>query len=405
MASFHDFGLQDFLLRPLEDGDVEHPTAVQEAVIPVLRRGGNLFARAGSGSGKTLAYTLGVFDRVRGSDDEDDGEAGTIRVLVLRPTTQAAERTALAMVPFAHAAGLGVVVPGGAWAMESAAADVIVASPADALAAVRGSGLKLDALEALVVDGASDILALGGRDAVESLLDHAPRDAQRVVLSAVTTSEVEDLVDRRVKRALRFPSEPAVTGGPAPAMEGSLGYTIVAEGEKTEMLIRLLRAPREGETPPVVFCRTDERAADLAEALSVRGFVVGEADDAEADVAIVAVGTTREELAEESGDTAGRSISFDIPADEGALRQRHGGDPAALVFATPRELPHLQEIARRARLRAGAVVLPPPPGAGNRELDTFRQILSTAVAEQDLGAQMLVLEPLFEAHGAAEVAA
>ena len=82
MASFNDLGLREPLLAALEEGGFERPTALQQAAIPVLRREGNLVARAGSGAGKTLAYGLGVLDRIEAREEADDeagdeaGEAG-----------------------------------------------------------------------------------------------------------------------------------------------------------------------------------------------------------------------------------------------------------------------------------------------------------------------------------------
>ncbi|HEX2094049.1 MAG TPA: DEAD/DEAH box helicase [Longimicrobiaceae bacterium] len=416
MASFEDFGLREPLLTALEDADIEYPTALQEAVIPVLRREGNLVARASSGSGKTLAYALGVLDRLHprkaaGEDEEDDAdEAGEedaapgIRMLVLVPTAETAERIALTLVPYAQAVELGVSVAGGSWGTSPSQVEVLVGAPADVLDAVRGSAVKLDTLEAVAVDGASEILELGGWEAVETLLDHAPRDAQRVVVSSAFPSEVEDLVDRRVKRALRYPPQPAVPEE-EPAAEGSIAYALVPEGQKVDALARLLAEPRGGEVPPILFCRTDERAAELAEALTLRGFLVGDADDTDADVAVVTAGTTREDLTVEGRADLGRTVSYDVPGDERALAARHGGDADALVFLEPRELAHFREIARRARLRPVAQNLPAAGGPIATDLAAFRGELGRALREEDLSAQMLVLEPLFDEFSPVEVAA
>src|SRR5690606_13808913 len=44
MPSFEDIGLREELLRTLEEEEIDQPTALQEAVLPTLRRGGNLVA-------------------------------------------------------------------------------------------------------------------------------------------------------------------------------------------------------------------------------------------------------------------------------------------------------------------------------------------------------------------------
>ena len=83
MPSFEEIGLRPELLRTLEDEEIERPTALQEAVIPSLRRAGNLVARASTGSGKTLAYGLGILDRLKPLPEPGDDDGGTpLRLLV-----------------------------------------------------------------------------------------------------------------------------------------------------------------------------------------------------------------------------------------------------------------------------------------------------------------------------------
>jgi ATP-dependent RNA helicase DeaD len=410
MTSFEDLGLREELVRTAEDEDIEHPTGLQAAVIPVLRRAGNLVARTSTGSGKTLAYTLGVLDRLKprpATDEEGEADepTGGIRVLVLVPTEEAAERVARTMFPYAQASELSVTTTGGTWATSAAEADVLVATPSSILNAVRGSTLKLDTLEALILDGASAMQELGHWEAIDTLLDNIPRDTQRVVISSALTPEIEDLIDRRVKRALRYPAEPAIAEEGAAPTQGEVGYVLVPEREKVELLARLLSNAEGEQLPPVLHCRTDERAALVAEALTVRGFLVGELDDPDADVAVVAAGTSREELASDAGDEPGRSVSYDVPADQATLLARHGGDPRAIVFVEPRELAHLREIARQASLATRAIPVPAARDSSTSEITTFREAIRRALREEDLGAQVLVLEPLFEEFDAIEVAA
>jgi len=411
MASFNDLGLREPLLMALEEEGIEHPTALQAAAVPVLRREGNLVARASSGSGKMLAYALGVLDRIEPRVAADEGEdaaaaeaSPATRVLVLVATPEDAEQTALALVPYAQAVELAVTATGPGWGTAAGDADVLVATPNQVMDAVRASGVKLESVEAVVVDGASDIESLGGFEALESLFDNVPRTTQRVVVTGVATPGVQDLIDRRVKRAIKYPVQAAVPDETPGANEttGVVGYVPVGERDKVDTVARLLGG-QEGDAPPVLVCRTDERAAQVAEALSLRGFLVGEADDEEADVVVAGSTEALAEMGE--GGPAGTVISFDVPADEESLRLRHGGERTGFVLVQPRELQHLREIARRAKLDARpAGVTGEEHGAGD-EMRRFRAELRRAIREEDIGAQMLVLEPLFEDFTAAEVAA
>lgn len=410
MASFQDLGLREPLLAALEDAGIERPTALQTAAIPVLRREGNLVARAGSGSGKTLAYGLGVLDRIQpraGADEDDEGDedeapAGGTRVLVLSATPEAAERAAMELVPFAQSAGLTIAASGGGWGTRSEAADVLVATPHEVMEAVRTSAVKLEGVEAVVIDGAAEIESLGGWEALETLFDHVPRDAQRVIVTSEVTDAVEDLASRRVKRAIRYPATAADPKSmePEAAPTATIGYVPVGKRDKMDVVARLLGGG--GNTPPVLYCRTDERAAELSEALALRGFLVSDAEDPDADV--IVIGSSADQDEDEA--PSGQVISYDVPADEETLRARHGGEDPGFVLVEARELAHLRDIARRAGFFAQpAGVAGDEPVSGSAELRAFRGELRRALREEDLAAQMLILEPLFEDFTPTEIAA
>ncbi|HEX6041919.1 DEAD/DEAH box helicase [Longimicrobium sp.] len=410
MASFQDLGLREPLLAALEDAGIERPTALQQAAIPVLRREGNLVARAGSGSGKTLAYGLGILDRLepRATADEDEGDdaaddtpRGT-RLLILAPTAEAAERAALELVPFAQAAGLTVSASGGGWGTRTEAAEVLAATPAEVVEAVRASAIKLEGVEAVVVDGAAEIESVGGWEGLETLFDHVPRDAQRVIITSQTTDAIDDLAGRRVKRAIRFPATAAdpKSAEPAPEPTATVGYVPVSERDKLDTVARILGGGGGGE-PPVLYCRTDERAAQVSEALTLRGFLASDAGDPDADVIVIGSSGMDEDEA-----PSGQVISYDVPADEETLRTRHGGEDPGFVLVDPRELGHLRDIAGRAGFFAQpAGIQGEEPVSGSLELRTFRGELRRALREEDLAAQMLILEPLFEDFTPTEIAA
>jgi ATP-dependent RNA helicase DeaD len=402
MTSFEEIGLREELLRTLEEEDIAKPTAVQSAVIPALRRGGNVVARASAGSGKTLAYTLGVLDRLQVAGEEE--EAGP-RVLVLTPTVEDAERVAQTVTPYAQAVGMDLTVLSASWGIPATEARFVVSAAGDVLDAVRASTVKLDRLEAVVIDGAVAIDRLGHWNGVDDLLDLVPRDAQRVVISSTPSTAVEDLVERRVKRALRYPAEPALQDlRESRPTSGAIGYVVAPEPTKVGLLAAQLGRAEGHGNPPILFCRNDERAAELAERLTLRGFAVGQADEGEADVALAAGGATRAELIENLEGEPGQSISYDVPPDSETLLERHQGDADAIILVEPRELAHLREIARRANLEARAASLPSEPPASAAERRAFQDEVRAAIRDEDLSAQFLILDPLFEEFSPFEVA-
>ncbi|CAN5648560.1 DEAD/DEAH box helicase [soil metagenome] len=407
MTRFDQLGLREPLLRSLDDEGMDRPTALQQAMIPVLRRGGSMVARASTGAGKTLAYGLALLDRLAEesageAEAEDEHRETSLRMLVLAPTGGQSEHIGLALVPYAQSVGLRVAVLGGNWGTGATEADLLVATPEQALAEVQASELKLESVVVLVVDDVAGIEALGGLPTPETVLDNLPRETQRVVVSSAFSGATADMVDRRVKRALRYPPEPAVPAeAEQPPQQGRVGYVLIPDAERLDVLARIIAEAEEAR--PVVFFRSDERAAEIAEALALRGFVAGEPGDAEVDIGIAESGATRDELMEQVDGALGPTISFDVPPDEQMLMNRHAADPEAIVLIGPLELPHLREIAKRGQF--GLRPLPIPAETGAAAIRAFRDELRRMIREGDLGGQMLLLAPLFEEFSAAEVAA
>lgn len=393
--SFADLGLRPELVEAAIAAGYEQTTELQRAAIPVLRRGSNAVLAASAGGGVVAAYGLALLDRLSG-EEVDEGTPRP-RAAVLVPTVEAASRTAESLARFARSVGLRVGALGPGWARPERNADVLVGTPAAVLEGVQAAVVKLDGLRALVVDGASTILSLGGGEALETLMVSVPREAQRVVTSADLSDAVEEYVERHVRRAFQIPPRPVEEPeAPEPEPKGSVGYVVATEGEKLSRVAELLAGPA-GSQRVVLYCRTAARAAAVADGLAIRGFAVGAAEEAEGVVTVVGGPGG----APESPDAF--AISYDVPFDAGTLATRHA--TGGVVVVEPRELPHLHRIVAEAGFRLQAE----PVGAEARplrdEIAAYRDQLRRAVQEEDLGAQLAVLEPLLEEFSATELAA
>lgn len=380
MSGFAELGLGDAVVEAASAAGFDAPTPLQASSIPVLRRGGNVVLHASSGAGVTAAFGLPLLDRLAG--EAMDAGPGA---LVLAPTAERADALTDALSALAGATGLSVRATGPGWRLEGTA--VLVTTPAAALAAVKDSELKLESVRTLVVTEASELFSLGQGETLETLTALVPREAQRVVASPEVNAAVERFVEAHARRAMTMPARPADRAAQAEREPiGRIGFVVVQDSAKTAMTARLLEG---GEGAALVFTRSTARAARVADELARRGIAAGD-------------GTSVQTLpfAEAGAHEAPRIVSYDVPFSAEMLRAVHATGGTVLV--TPAELRYLERIAGEVpftlKQRKARVVQ-------RDALDGYRAKIAGALAAEDLDAQLLILEPLFDDHPAEQVAA
>jgi ATP-dependent RNA helicase DeaD len=372
--SFTGLGLSEALARAAQRAGYETATPLQAASFAVLRRGGNVVLHASSGAGVTAAFGLPLLERV------GDSEGTGVRALVLAPTPERAVRIADTLGQLAADTAVRVRAAAPGW--RTGDAHVLVSTPERAIADVQASALKLEQLEAWVLVDVAEMLALKAKPALDTIAGLIPRDAQRVLTSGEITSDIEKLIESHARRALTVPPRPADPTTPAKPAEsaGQIGYLVTSDAEKPEMLARLL----EGAGDAVVYVRNALRVDDVAAELRRRGA-------GGTGVNVVPFGATAR---------AERVISYDVPFSADELKRVHAN--GGTVFVDPAQLAHLKRIAAEA---AFTLKQRRAKELDATELDAFRALVRNAVSAEDLQAQLLVLEPLFDESSPAEVAA
>lgn len=396
MDSFEDLGLIPELVEALAAEGIERPTPLQEAALPVIRRGNNVVLSAGPGGGTLVAYGAGLLDRL---DAEEEG----LQAIVLVPFAEAARQLAICLGRLAATTGHTVAALGSTWARPEES-QVLFCAPRDLLDRIGRSAIRLDTVKSLVMDGLSTICSVVGRDVVESIIEAVPEDAQRVVVSLPLTDEVANLAERHVRRGVHIPPR-AVSDRNATSVpdRGTVDYRIVSE-PREEAALSLLADLLSGGTVErvVLYVRSEDRAADVADMMTLHGFPAGApgAQDFRVWVAVDEI----EALPAVEGVPGLMPVSVDVPSGPDALDRRHGAGRGGYVLALPRELAHLKNVAA---LTGYSLVASPPPDEthGNDGLAGTLGRLETALSEEDVDAYLRVLEPLFERHGPAEIAA
>lgn len=384
VQSFEETGLAAPLAQAVTSLGIDEPNTLQRQTIPVIRRGGNVVVRASTGAGATLAWAVGVLERVPALP-----ESAGPRALIVTPTEERAVQLAESLAILTAAVSsddsgapwraLRVRALAAGWISRDA--DVLVASMLLVASEVEASTLKLDGIGTLVMDGVAQMLALGGAAALETVLVSTPRDAQRVFVTAEVSRDVDKLVEPHARRAVHIPPRPT-EGEAAPATGRKIAYVVAQEAGRLDVLMHFLSTRDAGGE--VIVTRSNARARSLREALARRGLVEAAAAP---DVRTYADGGLA-------------TIAWDVPFDTAGLATLSGTAP--LVFIAPAERAHLQTIARAA---GGALEAAVRPARSRDSLTAYRRRIWKAIEEEDIDAQFALLGPLFERHAPEEVAA
>ena len=394
MDSFEELPLSPELIEALAAEGIEVPTPLQADAIPVLARGNNLIAVAGPGSGVLVATAAPILDRL------EPGEGRPVALFVTA-TAEGAIWLAEALARYGFATGHRVAaLDGGAFALPDHAS-VVVGTATTVLERIRAGHLSIEAVEAVVIHDGATLAASGRSSEIEAILEAMPAKAQRVLAALPMTEGLEQIVSRHFGRAVHVPpGAESTVGSPH---RGTVRVTPVEDDVQETMIRGVATLLEGGAAHVVVFVRSEDRAADVGDQLTLRGFLAGRAGDAEAPI-WMAVDPLEARAALDESDAEVALISLDVPADEDELDRRHGGGRGGHLIVAPRELPHLRVVAARAGYSI-EIVRSAPPSRSDGSLPDLLARVETAIAETDVDVYQTALEGIFARHGAPTVAA
>ncbi|MBV42833.1 MAG: ATP-dependent RNA helicase [Crocinitomicaceae bacterium] len=267
MDSFDTLGLSAPILKAIGQLGFETPTDIQSQAIPHLLEGDRDFiGLAQTGTGKTAAFGLPLLDHLDPSDD-------SVQALILAPTRELGQQIAEQIDLFSkHLKGIkSVAVYGGANISTQISQlkrprHVVIATPGRLIDLVKRKALKLDQIKYLVLDEADEMLNMGFKDELDTILEFTPDTKKTWLFSATMPREIR----RMVKQYMESPFEVSVD--PKTTVNANIEhrYAVVKQADKTEAMSRFLEL--EPDLYGVVFCRTRRDTQALAEDLLKMGF-------------------------------------------------------------------------------------------------------------------------------------
>ncbi|ELY6098920.1 DEAD/DEAH box helicase [Acinetobacter baumannii] len=278
--TFAEFSLHETLQQALEGLGFTNPTPVQEQSIPAALEGKDLLVSSQTGSGKTAAFLLPTLHNLAGQDTfvpfKERMKAVTQpSILVLCPTRELAQQVSQDAIAFVrHMKGVRIAaimggMPFGKQIQQLKGAQVVVATPGRLLDLVNRRQLKLDKVDALIVDEADRMLDLGFSEDLEAISDLAANRGQTLMFSATFA----DRIIRLAERMMNEPERIAIETGHSTNTDitQTLHWTDGFEHKK-----KLLTHWLADETldQAVVFASTQEDTDMLAEELAEAGHSV-----------------------------------------------------------------------------------------------------------------------------------
>ncbi|ANF82607.1 DEAD/DEAH box helicase [Acinetobacter sp. NCu2D-2] len=278
--TFADFPLDDSLKQALEGLGFTTPTPVQEQAIPAALEGKDLLVSSQTGSGKTAAFLLPTLNALANQDTfvpfKERMKAITQpNILVISPTRELAQQVCQDAIAFVrHMKGVRIAaimggMPFGKQIQQLKGAQVVVATPGRLLDLVNRRQIKLDNVDALIVDEADRMLDLGFSEDLEAIGDLAANRKQTLMFSATFAPRIITLAERMMNDPMRISIE---TGHSTNTdITQTLHWTDGFEHKK-KLLTHWLN--EEDVDQAVVFASTQEDTDMLAEELAEAGLSV-----------------------------------------------------------------------------------------------------------------------------------
>lgn len=268
--NFHDFQLNTFLLKAVDDLNFKIPTEIQVETIPfLLENNTDFIGQAQTGTGKTAAYTLPLLQKI------DLSNATTPQALILTPTRELATQVHNDIKKMATYTQIKVNVFFGGTGYEKQITHlkkhkphVVVGTPGRILDLINKNYLKLEKASHAILDEADEMLNMGFFEDVQKILKLFQDDKKIWMFSATMPRPILNLI----KNEFQNPKIIKITKKNLSNENIEQHYYIIKKKYYREALNRII------DSIPsiygIIFCRTRIETRELSESLLSQGYKV-----------------------------------------------------------------------------------------------------------------------------------
>lgn len=251
------------MLKTLDQIGFQEPTSIQKMAIPVVKSGQDVLGIAQTGTGKTAAYLIPLFNKLVKAEGMDP------RAIVLVPTRELSIQVGEDVLELSANSNIrSVSVYGGiGWTKHAELVrpgiDILVATPGRLIDLYKFGALSLKHVKTLVIDEADRMLDMGFMSQLRQLLEIIPPRRQNLLFSATFSDSVQEMADE----FLAFPKRVEVAPSATPAEKVTQGYYQVENYRTRLNLIADILKDTEVYNRVIVFCTTKDDAEGVYKVL------------------------------------------------------------------------------------------------------------------------------------------
>ncbi len=203
MVTFEQFNLPKSLQKALDELNFIHPTPIQEKSFPVVMSGRDVMGIAQTGTGKTFAYLLPILKQWKFTPSDSP------KILILVPTRELVVQVVEEIEKLTKYYSIRTLGIYGGVNINTQkkniyeGLDIVVGTPGRIMDLALDNVLRFDNIQKLVIDEFDEILNLGFRVQLTSILSMMRNKRQNILFSATMTEEVDELLDEY----FNFPEE------------------------------------------------------------------------------------------------------------------------------------------------------------------------------------------------------
>lgn len=263
--NFRKLGIDEDIVNILNKLGINEPTPIQEESIPLIKDGKDVIGEAQTGTGKTLAFLLPIFENI-------SPNINSVQALILSPTRELALQIFEEANKLNVAKNINILAAYGGKDINAQIKklkgniQLIIATPGRLLDHLDRKTVDLSKIKTFVLDEADQMLLLGFKNEIETILKEVPKKRQTLCFSATLNPQVKKL-------AYRYMLNPSiVTIKNEKITLDSIKQDVVetTDRKKQDALCAVL--DQDNPFMAIIFCRTKRRVDNLEIALAQRGY-------------------------------------------------------------------------------------------------------------------------------------